>query len=150
MTTRAMIMITENKNMQDIEEEIEDTDIFLYVHADGYPEALGEEIKEFLTYEGAKNLMGDKEYMYAWLLKKIMDDYVKSMIDFDKENSLYGLDEDNPLPTMKNFNGYGISSEMHGDISYLYVIDMASECLHVYENYGGWEVIEIHPINRKI
>lgn len=142
MTTRAMITITENMNMEDIE----DNDIYLYIHGDGYPEALGEEIKEFLSYDGAKNLIGDKEYMLAWLLKKIMDDYVKAMIDFDKQNSLFGLDEENPLPSMKNFNGYGISSEMHGDISYLYVIDMASKCLYVYENNDGWKGIENHPI----
>lgn len=130
MTTRAVVTIINEKY-----ETPENKNLYLYIHCDGYPEAVTPLLNEFLQLKGAKTrlMMQDTAYLMAWLVSYTINEKIKEKISFNKklieagEPALYNIDEQDPYASMNDFTGVGIEECIPGDVSYLYSINMKGE-----------------------
>ena len=107
MSTRAYIRINDGG------------DLFqLYHHHDGYPDGVGAMLKDFLK----------KQYKQGgWYGDEIANDLVKGKLTYEHKD-LYGkkmVDSDDE---------YEITSCIHGDEEYVYVIDCDEETLKCYRH----------------
>ena len=100
--------------------------LIIYNHWDGYPEGLGEILKEFVDSEVGQGRFFDESYFKASLVTWICDRNRQDMID-NCDNT-----------------GFGIQDYLNDDIDYLYVIDMSERTLTCYRNdrLGSFDSIE--------
>lgn len=87
----------------------------IYKHHDSYPEGLGKILKEFLKSDVGQGRIGDTEYFCASLFTYVADRNRQDMIN-----------------TCNN-TGIGIADSIHGDIEYLYLIELDKRILTCYE-----------------
>jgi hypothetical protein len=102
MSTRCNIGIYEEK-----EEKLENPDVILYKHSDGYPEGTLPLLKKFMENPKNDRNRYDYEYQSAWLLHTLINQGIEDSITFGYETIHVG---------------YGICKEIHGDIEYYYAI----------------------------
>lgn len=102
MSTRCNIGIYEDEKSV-----LENPDIILYKHSDGYPENTLPLLKEFMNNPLNERNRNDYEYQSAWLLHSLINDHIRMCIEH-KYN--------------ENHIGYGICKDIHGDIEYYYAI----------------------------
>ena len=112
MSTRANIIIKD-----------EYSKLIFYRHSDGYPECAGEDLKQFVDGY-TKDLMRTNAMQSAgWLILRGNKEY-----------------EAGSEPTKEGFSGWKVgayepTNAIHGDIEYLYTIDLAKRvltCKNVY------------------
>ena len=89
----------------------------IYVHCDGYPEGLGVDLENYLKLDGVR--IHDVEYFSAHIIGYISG--------YDRKH----------YESSKDFTGYGICKEFHGDLSYYYVIDLYKKKLSCIDTYDG-------------
>lgn len=111
MSTRAQILILDKnidyKNSYKYPQElIHYCYCLFYIHCDGYPEGLGKDLEDYIKSNGAQTRLNDVEYLSANILPYLKDTTRK---DMEKEH---------------DYTGFGISKEIHGDIEYLYIINL--------------------------
>lgn len=117
MSTRCNIVITDEKT----------PDLFIYHHCDGYPEGVGVDLMKSVYKRIAPAFWetDDKERNDFYYLSKKMD----------VANALLKNKED---------DGYELTSDYHGDIEYIYNIDVRKKRITCFKaillNYGD-EVI---------
>jgi len=143
MSTRCQIALYDHEP-----KDINEWEVLLYRHSDGYPDTkhgvlafLKPALDEFIKGRG-----WDVEYMGAWLMYRLKDDYIKSNYEWRKEmwdNKEWGYQDkyktfDEYVQSNKpnNFLGHGVSKVFHADIEYLYVV-FPNE-LRVYNCHSGW------------
>jgi len=129
MSTRCQIGVYESK-----ESKLQDFEVLLYRHSDGYP---GDNVDEngvltdivpFLQWWKKKRGIGDAEYCGARLLQWLCDNDDHSMSQFSKQTN----QKDDVNETFTGYLGYGICKDFHGDIDYFYkVYPNAIEVYHV-------------------
>ena len=91
------------------------TPILIYQHSDGYPSYALATLLPFLV-EFHKGRGHDSEYLPAQLLARMISRRQKEQDEFHAQHP--------DLATFRdNFTGYGIDTQLHGDIEYLYEID---------------------------
>lgn len=135
MSTRAMITY-----IDDMTEDFENTGRYIYQHSDGYPEYLGRKVEAFLSSKGASARFHDGEYLMAWLLWYLIEERMEEKREWDKlriergEEPFYNMGE-KPLDNLNDLTGFGMSTMMHCDIEYLYVIVGNERKLMTYDTY---------------
>lgn len=107
MSTRCQIGFYENEDI-----ELNNPDVLVYKHSDGYPEGIMPMLVKFLRKNGAIGRRTDTEYLSAWFLYFLIKEHVKEMTPFAKK---YNKDPE-------DFLGHGISDGFHGDIEYFYAV----------------------------
>ena len=106
MSTRSQIKLKESTD-----------NIHVYKHSDGYPEGvlpvLVPFVKEFMASRGY-----DECYLLAQVVRRFaVTDYLDQKLFEERHPQL------SPHDTTRDFLGWGLDCEKHGDIDYLYEID---------------------------
>ncbi len=126
MSTRANILIKDRYNRQ----------IWLYRHSDGYPEATMTTLQKFIEWHRSSAISGDPSQVSGWLIllgaieyqtlpplrfhgeKTISKDVFKKLLDFE--------------PEYHKSSAYEPTDGCHGDIRYLYIIDLDEQSISCY------------------
>lgn len=101
--------------------------VLIYKHSDGYPDGvlpiIEPYMKKFLDNRGI-----DKEYAIARLMMRF------GVVDKEHHEEMHRHDPD----TFDNesFIGYGLSTELHGDIEFLYIIDLENQKINIVDRFG--------------
>jgi len=131
MSTRCQIAI-----YSDGEKEMEQWDVLIYRHSDGYPgTADGEtygvlaDIVPFLRYWKKSRGISDTEYTGARLLQYLCNKYDESSREFTDD---WGVKH----PMGVGELGHGICKGVHGDIEYFYRV--YPDVVEVYKSRGSY------------
>lgn len=108
MSTRCNIVIKDDYG----------SELWFYRHSDGYPECAGESLKEFCQGYASGKLRNNVEQSSGWLILHRHEEYKK-----------YGYDW--------KVGAYEPSVGQHGDIEFLYTIDLGGKFLEVKDVYSG-------------
>lgn len=106
MSTRASVIVKDDRDI-----------FYLYQHSDGYPQGLGETIKEFLDSHYARNSKDDIDYLAGALISFVNFDDVK------RDASSVSL-----VPT----------KSVHGDEEWQYIIDAVTLELSTIHRTNGF------------
>lgn len=89
----------------------------VYRHSDGYPESVLPFLEPFVnTFKTERGC--DPEYFVAQFLRHAMIDECK---EADKDDFYKKFPDAHPS---KSYLGWGVCTELHGDIEYLYTVDL--------------------------
>lgn len=111
MSTRANIVFTDSYS-----------ELYFYRHSDGYPEYTFEDLKEFVKgYEG--KMRNNCNQSAGWLIMR--------------GNAEYWSKPENMKYMEWKVGSYEPTNELHGDIEYLYWINLEQGFLNCYEYTGG-------------
>lgn len=123
MSTRANIIIRDQS-----------TTLYFYRHSDGYPESTGEDLKEFCKGY-SKNFRADAMQSAGWLIIHGFHTMIADHKAIDAKFSKASLE---PLKGYEWKVGYyEPTNGLHGDVEYVYIIDLDSMTLETREaNFG--------------
>jgi hypothetical protein len=105
MSTRCQIQIEGNKAL-------------LYVHSDGYPAGILPLLLPFVE-KFQKGRGDDAEYLAARLIQHLTNESDKGLAEFRAKWGDGGMGKSDPGFC---FIGFGVDTELHGDIEFLYVV----------------------------
>jgi len=121
--------------------QVKGSEVMIYRHSDGYPSGvlptLVPRMKGFIKARGTN----DVEYDTA----NVMKAFVEASIDSVADRIDSGMLDPEMYHDMFRYTGYGIGTQMHGDIEYFYEIDLKEKKIIVYAMSweGDQEVDEI-------
>lgn len=120
MSTRSQLGVYEAQDTP-----LEDWEVLLYRHSDGYPgKEDGSEVGvlpdiiPFLKRFDKERGIGDLEYCGAWLMHHLIAEHIEWGKKWVKEHP----DSTHQHKDGKNWVGYGICKSFHADIEYFYKI----------------------------
>lgn len=130
MSTRANIVIKEGTQK-----------LFFYRHSDGYPEGTLPTLRIFHKWMIEDKIRNDIQQGSGWLILLGAMEYA-TIPEFKKDKTKYGFEVDvNTIsdPNDWKVGAYEPTTNIHGDIEYLYVIDMRTKTIECYEDWtsGG-------------
>ena len=113
MSTRCQIGIYRSK-----EQKIDEPEVLLYKHCDGYPKEMEPLLLPFLVDFKKKRGINDCEYLGAWLIHELIALHIKHEEEFIRNNHFLYQDIFNTqTPTVaKDFLGHGVCKVFHTDI----------------------------------
>lgn len=100
--------------------------LYFYRHSDGYPDVTGADLKEFCTYY-YKHMRKDAMQSAGWL---IVHGYQTMKTDDMAFTRRYGSQS---TGTEWKVGYYEPTSDIHGDVEYIYVIDLDAMILETRE-----------------
>lgn len=104
--------------------KIKDYPVMIYKHSDGYPEGVLPTVKPYMR-KFVNNRGNDKEYAIARLMMHF------GVVDKEWREKMH---RENPnMFSEESFVGYGLTTELHGDIEYLYIIDLEIKSIEVVD-----------------
>ena len=163
MSTRANVLFLDNWNKDDFDEfkykTIDENAKCIkearniYIHSDMYPSGAIPVLHEFLNLNGAKARGNDSEYLSAWYVAWNVNNQIKYCMDVPYEewkseefrNQKRGNDD---IKQCRDFRGIGISNCIHGDVSYVYVVDYVEK--GYFENEESYFDIYIYKYDYDI
>ena len=123
MSTRCNIIIEDSSDK-----------LFFYRHSDGYPEETGKDLKEFVSNYKTGNYRDNVSQSAGWLIIRGREQMMSQHIRISK------LLNDNLTSRMYDWKVgyYEPTTGLHGDIEYLYQINLSKKTLCTYKvNYSG-------------
>lgn len=124
MSTRCNIII-KDKDLDD------DSFLIFYRHCDGYPEGVAETLGEFLELVKTNRLRDNVEQAAGWLIMLGNEEYAKT------GETLASIRANTKGTNLKfKVGAYEPSTCIHGDIEYLYEIDLTAKTLRGWEHDG--------------
>lgn len=111
MSTRANIVVTDESK----------DEIWFYKHSDGYPEGIMPLLEEFLGYVKDGKIRDNIEQASGWLIALGQKEYEVSIEHLNEKNNSYSWKVGSIEPSIGQ----------HGDIEYLYTIDLESKTIVV-------------------
>lgn len=125
MSTRANIIITDGNDH-----------VILYRHSDGYPEGVKETFLAFI--EAVRNGTFRDNTMQAagWLI-------VLGAMEYGTLKDKLG----NPEFMNWKCGAYEPTNQVHGDINYLYLIDLEKKVIKQFSDYAVWKDANIETVN---
>lgn len=138
MSTRANIVLTESYSYTDNETEelVMKTDsIWFYRHSDGYPEGVLPTLNKFTDWIRDGKIRGNLSQCAGWLIVIGAIEYA-SIPEHTVVHGEYG--DSVEMETLKDPNSwklgaYEITTGIHGDIEYLYEVDLTKQELRIKE-----------------
>ena len=130
--------------------KVKGSEIMIYKHSDGYPSevmpTLTEVMTQFIVERG-----NEPDYALAQIMRAFArrDEKRRQEILNEYENQLdkWEGEEDEPEYEMLKMNkliyedhsmtGWGLDTVRHGDIEYLYLVDLELGVIVIYSGYGG-------------
>lgn len=117
MSTRANIIVKDSHD-----------ELIFYRHSDGYPEGTLPTLEKFLDYVRERRIRNNVEQAAGWLI----------LIGADEYRVDYKGDAHDPLVPGHDIavsgwkcGAYEPSVEIHGDIAYLYVVDLEAKTIQI-------------------
>jgi len=128
MSTRANIVIKDSHNK-----------LFFYRHSDGYPEGTLPTLNIFMQWLKDKKIRNNISQGSGWLIALGALEY-NTLPEFKTEKSDYGGHEYGDINTIKEpddwkIGAYEPTTGIHGDIKYLYIIDIENKTLECFEDW---------------
>lgn len=127
MSTRCNIIIKEG-----------DDKMFFYRHSDGYPEGVAPTLNMFMEWLRNGKIRDNISQGAGWLIALGAMEYNSLPSYKASKDEGYGsyaeLDSIKP-PTDWKVGAYEPTTAIHGDIEYLYIIDLAAKTLKGYESW---------------
>jgi hypothetical protein len=135
MSTRANIVIQDSRSK-----------LYFYRHSDGYPECTMESLKEFVDMYKTQ-LRGNISQSAGWLI-------LKGAVEYGFKGDLKDPSGDNNKYEWNTWKvgAYEPTTDIHGDIEYLYIINLEDKTLKCYKvgyNEDTWEVNMKATMNTK-
>lgn len=131
MSTRANVIIKDGKEQ-----------LFFYRHSDGYPEGTMPSLNVFVSWLKAGKIRNNVSQCAGWLV--IIGALEYATIPTAPANTAeFGSDVDVEkigAPEDWKASAYEPTTGLHGDIEFLYVIDLPSKsvkCYNAWDNKGG-------------
>ncbi len=124
MSTRAQIIIQDERDL-----------LWFYRHSDGYPEVCGESLKIFLRWLLDGKIRNNVEQSAGWLIVMGAAKYAHH-VKVELVDDALTIE---PLATVMGWKcgAYEPSSPpCHGDVEYVYVIDLIAKEIRCYEPEG--------------
>ena len=106
--------------------------LYFYRHSDGYPEGVMPTLNKFIEWLKADKIRNNLTQSAGWLVVLGAMEY-SSIPDYEKEKPFktsdreYGKPETFKEPTFWKVGAFEPTTGLHGDIEYLYVIDLANK-----------------------
>lgn len=119
MSTRANIIIKDKYS-----------ELILYRHSDGYPEGTLPTLEKFLNYVKEGKIRDDAMQAAGWLIIIGAEEYKQYQIkdktweDLTKEEEKEWKNKISTIPKYWKVGSYEPTSQIHGDIEYLYTVDL--------------------------
>jgi len=111
--------------------------LYFYRHSDGYPECTAESLKRFLRWLLAGKIRGNAGQASGWLILLGAAEYQtvppnlfidhKGAPRWDRDNTLADAALERFEPEYWKCGAYEPTTGIHGDIQYLYVIDLTKK-----------------------
>ena len=148
MSTRANVIITET-NVWNNETHTES--LVFYRHSDGYPENTMPVLELFLKWVKAGHIRDNISQSAGWLVIIGAIEY-NTIPGFIIEHGLgsYGDLESIETPKDWKVGAFEPTVGIHGDIQYLYVVDLARKVIDVYDNRQDFDRIGNKLLGHKI
>jgi hypothetical protein len=127
MSTRCQVVVKDSFN----------DEIWFYRHSDGYPEGVKESLETFLSWVKEKRIRDNAEQSAGWLIIIGHQDY--NVPDIPKKN--FGGNINDGMHDWKVGAYEPCSPEEHGDIEYLYTIDLTKKQIFVKDIYKKTETL---------
>jgi len=153
MSTRANVVLRESYSYKDDKgETVNKTDeLWLYRHSDGYPEGVLPTLNLFTSWIKDGHIRGNLSQGSGWLIVIGAMEYA-SIPEHTVEHQQYGdycdMNSVKPPKSWK-MGAYEITTGIHGDIEYLYEIDLTAREIRISEpvynkDYSkkDWKVVE--------
>jgi hypothetical protein len=127
MSTRCNIIIKDDRDK-----------LIFYRHCDGYPKGALPTLKKFMKWVRNKKIRDNVEQASGWLILIGAKEYAR---EFDPKTGKYkDIKKDISHPTDNNFDGWQVgayepSTSIHGDIEYIYTLDLIKLTIEVYDCY---------------
>lgn len=99
----------------------EDSELIFYRHSDGYPECTGENLKEFVQLYTKGLLRNNVMQSAGWLI-------IHGHFDEDYKPKTSGQPDSDGFSGWK-VGAYEPTSSLHGDVEYIYIIDLTEMTL---------------------
>ncbi|MFA7660850.1 MAG: hypothetical protein WCX60_06605 [Anaerovoracaceae bacterium] len=124
MSTRANIIVKDGYDK-----------LFFYRHSDGYPEGVYDTITQFMQLVDSGRIRKNVPQASGWLIMLGAKEYgtsLETLMSNDKQHYDWKI------------GSYEPTTEIHGDIEFLYVIDIDSkrehaECYVLTNDFDSWE-----------
>lgn len=123
MSTRANIVIKDKYDK-----------LFFYRHSDGYPSGVEETLTKLMSFLQTGKLRNNASQFAGWLILLGAIEY-GAIPAFTKNESGYGDMDTVEVPKDWKVGAYEPTTGIHGDIQYLYVIDLDSKTCLGYEDW---------------
>jgi len=142
MSTRANIIIKESYSYNDEKgKEINVTNqLFFYRHSDGYPDGAMPTLNIFMEWLKSGKIRTDLQQASGWLILLGAMEY-NTIPSFDLEPPFregakqYGNTETIKEPADWKVGSYEPTTEIHGDIEFLYVIELDKKTITCYDSW---------------
>lgn len=141
MSTRANIIIQESftYNDKDGNEVTQTEKLFFYRHSDGYPDGTMPTLKIFMDWLKSGKIRQDVGQGAGWLIIIGAMEY-NHIPEYKLEQPTRWGTQYGNISTIKEpkdwkVGSYEPTTEIHGDIEYLYVIDMKNKSIKCYNSW---------------
>lgn len=129
MSTRANVIIKSNNER-----------LFFYKHSDGYPDGMLPQLNLFLKWVKEKKIRDNVQQAAGWLIIIGALEYnTIPFCEFDKPsysgNIGYGKIDTIKDPKDWKCGSFEPTTGIHGDIDYLYIIDLSKKTIKCYEDW---------------
>jgi hypothetical protein len=133
MSTRCQILIKDDYG----------DGILFYRHSDGYPDGAMPTLQKFMDWIRRGIIRDNAEQAAGWLVLIGAKEYDKKYVDFDSvpKKNLFEPDTDDAGMGWK-CGAYEPAKSRHGDIEYLYILDLNAKTITCYET-NNWDTQEI-------
>ena len=118
MSTRANVLIKDNHDQ-----------LWFYRHSDGYPEGTMPTLSAFMKRVAAGEIRNNASQAAGWLIVIGHEEYSEAR---EKYPSIGGW----------KVGAYEPTTEQHGDINYLYTLDLVQKTIEIDNLNGTTEVVE--------
>ena len=125
MSTRANVIIKDGRST-----------VYLYRHSDGYPEVTGADLKAFVKDYQSGAMRLDTMQSSGWLIVRGHKEYL--------EKPFTGKPDISDKFSGWKVGAYECTDQLHGDVEYIYIIDLVACELDAYQTKSGyWEAPSI-------
>lgn len=160
MSTRANVLFIDHFSRGGLKTILENGEILggmeciqdapnVYVHSDMYPSGAIPMLHKFLNLDGADARGSDAEYLSAWYVAYMITNNICYNLPYesDRGEDFYtksrGRDD---IEACRDFTGVGISKCIHGDVSYIYLVEYKTGTqiavpyfeIHVFDGNGRY------------
>jgi hypothetical protein len=128
MSTRANIVIKDKHGQ-----------MIFYRHSDGYPEGTLPTLKKFMSWVKSGKIRDNVSQAAGWLIMVGAQEYDSVYVGAGKSRKKTTLTEPGKDDIMSGWKvgAYEPTTAIHGDIDYLYTLDLTAKTITVEEMNGG-------------
>lgn len=140
MSTRANVIIKDKHGQ-----------LIFYRHSDGYPEGVLPTLNKFMDWVKTGKIRDNVSQAAGWLIMVGAQEYDTIYVSLGDRRQKTTLTEPNAEDRMSGWKvgSYEPTTSIHGDIEYLYTLDLAAKTILVQEAFGDNQYRTINPVTNE-